>query len=309
MIPLFPKFTKLSLGHKPHIEKHISKHPPYSDFNFTSLISWGGDDTYISELNDNLVMKFKDYITNEPFYTFIGTNLVNSTIKILLEESKKNGLNPKLKLIPEAILKADPKILAEYHIEEDRDNFDYIYLLEESKEFKGNKYSEKRNFVNRFKRLYHTSHTVLDLTQPKVSKEMLDLFHLWQKQKKRSDEEVENELQAVKKVLCLAHDLHLLCIGIYTEGKLIAFSINEILADGYTMNLFEKADTTYQGIFPYLRSITAGYLLELGGKFLSHEQDLGIEGLRKSKMSYRPHCFLKKYTVSHKKSSNQPQTS
>lgn len=300
MLPVFPKFIKLSFEHKPYIEKHILKHPPYSDFNFTSLISWSGEETYLSELNGNLVIKFRDYITNEPFYTFIGVQKVNDTIKALLEESKKNGLHPKLKLIPEVVFKADSKILDQFEIEEDRDNFDYIYLLEEAKDFKGNKHRAKRNFINRFKKLYKSHHQLIDLSDPKIQKNILDLFYTWQKIKERGNEEVENELLAIKKILRFSKDLNLVCVGLYIDKKLVGFSINEILSDGYVMNLFEKADTTYQGIFPYLRHISALYLLELESKFLSHEQDLGIAGLRKSKMSYNPHFFLRKYTISQK---------
>lgn len=300
MIPKFPKFEKLTINHKEHIESHTAKHPPYSDFNFTSLLSWGGEDTYISQLNGNLVIKFKDYITNEPFYTFLGVNKVNETIKILLDESFKNGLHPRLKLIPEAALRANPKVLEEFEIQEDRDNFDYIYLLEEAKEFKGHKHRAKRNFVNRFRKLYKSSYKIIDLADPDIQKQILDLFEDWQILKGREKAEVENELLAIKKVLSFSKDLKLICVGVYIQGRLVGFSINEVLVDGYAMNLFEKADTNYQGIFPYLRQITAIYLLEIGSKFLSHEQDLGIEGLRKSKMSYRPHFFLKKYTIKRK---------
>ncbi|MDO8638300.1 MAG: phosphatidylglycerol lysyltransferase domain-containing protein, partial [Candidatus Daviesbacteria bacterium] len=218
------------------------------------------------------------------------------------EESEKNGLHPQLKLIPEVVLKAEPKILDEFHIEEDRDNFDYIYLLEEEKDYKGNKYRNKRNFTNRFKRLYSSSYKLIELVDPETQKQILDLFDHWQKLKEKENEEVKNELLAIRKMLDLANELKLICIGIYINKKLIAFSINELLLGGYAINLFEKADITYQGIFPYLRSITASYLLEQGGKFLNHEQDLGIEGLRKSKMSYNPQFFLKKYTISKKKS-------
>lgn len=300
MIPKFPKFVKLSISHKPHIEKHIAKFPPYSDFNFTSLISWGDEQIGISSLNGNLVIRFNDYVTNEPFYTFLGTNKINDTIKTLLEEASKNRLSAHLKLIPEAAIKADPEIFKKFHIEEDRDNFDYIYLLEEAREFKGKKHRDKRNFMNRFKKLYKSSHKIIDLSDPKIQKEVLDLFFHWQKLRGRKKADVENELSAVKKIFEFSKNLSLICIGIYINKKLVAFSINEVLSDGYSMNLFEKADITYQGIFPYLRHITSVYLLELGSKFLSHEQDLGIEGLRKSKMSYNPHFFLKKYTIKRK---------
>ena len=300
MIPTFPKFINLTFEHKPFIEKHISKHPPYSDFNFTSLLSWGNEDTAISELNGNLVIKFRDYLTNEPFYTFIGINKVNETIRVLLDESLKNNLHPKLKLIPEVILKADSKIVEQFQITEDRDNFDYIYLLEEAREFKGNIHRAKRNFINRFKRLYNSKHILLDLSDSSIQKQILDLFKHWQTLKGVTNQEVENELSAIKKLLLFAKDLNLVCIGVYVDNKLSGFSVNEVLTQGYAMNLFEKADTNYQGIFPYLRHISAVYLLDMGVKFLSHEQDLGIEGLRKSKMSYNPNFFLKKYTVAHR---------
>lgn len=301
MIPKFPQFISLSVKHRPHIEKHILRHPPYSDFNFTSLAAWGGEETYLSELNGNLVIRFRDYITKQPFYTFIGVNKINDTIRSLLDESCKNGLHPKLKLIPEAALKADPKVLESFEVTEDRDNFDYIYLLEEAKEFKGKKHRDKRNFINRFKKLYPSFYKRVDLADSKIQESILTLFHHWQKLKGINDDEIENELLALRRVLKFSKDLNLICIGIYINDNLSAFSINEVLIDGYAMNLFEKADTTYQGIYPYLRHITAIHLLELGSKFLSHEQDLGIEGLRKSKMSYNPHFFLKKYTITHKK--------
>ena len=299
MIPKFPKFEKLTIENKAHIESHTIKHPPYSDFNFTSLFSWGDEDTQLSTLNGNLVIKFKDYITNEPFYTFIGINKVHETIKILLDESVKNNIHPRLKLIPEAALKADPKILEQFDIQEDRDNFDYIYMLEEAREFKGKKHRDKRNFVNRFKKLYKSTHKIIHLDNPKIQKEILGLYFQWQKLK-GIKKIIGNELIAIKKIFEFSKNLSLICVGLYINKKLVGFSINEILTDGYSMNLFEKADTTYQGIFPYLRHISAIYLLDLGSKFLSHEQDLGIEGLRKSKMSYNPNFFLKKYTVKRK---------
>lgn len=300
MIPQFPQFIKLSFEHKPHIEKHILRHLPYSDFNFTSLLSWSGDETHISTLNGNLVLKFRDYLTNEPFYTFIGVHKVNDTIQTLLQESIKNNLHPKLKLIPEVVLKTDPKILNHFDIQEDRDNFDYIYQLEEMKELKGNKFGEKRHHINKFKKLYNSSYRLINLADAETQQAVLDLFHRWLNLKGREKKEAENELAAIKKIFQFAKDLKLVCIGLYIDGKLVGFSVNEMLTNGYAINFFEKADTNYQGIYPYLRQITANHLAELGCIYLSHEQDLGIEGLRKSKMSYHPHFFLKKYTISHK---------
>lgn len=298
--PTFPEFQSLDLDHKEHIEEFLHTLPPYSDFNFTSLLSWGDCETKLSKLNDNLVVKFKDYITDEPFYTFIGTNKVHRTIEELLEHSVEKNLFPKLKLIPEITLKRCPEVRDKFNVEEDRDNFDYIYLLEESKEFKGKKHRAKRNFLNRFRKLYHYSHKIVDLNNPQIQKEIFDLFEIWQDQKGADKTDTQNELTAIKKLCKFSKALNMIAVGLYIENRLVGFSINEPLPNGFAMNLFEKADTSFEGIFPYLRHIAAIYLSQMDCVFLSHEQDLGIEGLRKSKLSYHPKFFLKKYTISAK---------
>lgn len=302
MVPKFPEFAQLSFDHKEHLEKHLLSFPPYSDFNFTSLWSWSYDqDTYISDLNGNLVIKFKDYITNEPFYTFIGVSKVISTIKTLISESSKNNITPHLKLIPEFTLKTAPKLLKHFEVEEDRDNFDYIYLIQEAIEFRGNKFGAKRNFVNRFKKLYLSKSKPVDISDEDIQKQFLSLFNTWQKLQGKDPTEIKNELQAIKRLFEHSKQLNLLSIGIYIKRKLVGFSINEILLNGYAINLFEKADTQYAGIFSYLRQTTAQYLSKYGCNFLNHEQDLGIQGLRTSKMSYNPQFFLKKYVIRPKK--------
>lgn len=312
MIPKFPKFALLSIKHKEHLDNHTLPYPPYSDFNFTSLWSWTfRQGTYIAQLDGNLILKFKDYLTNEPFYTFIGTKKISKIIDILLNEAAKDGIPPILKLIPEVTVKAEPELIDRFDIQEDRDHFDYIYSIQEAIDLKGNRYGSKRNFVNRFKKLYESDHMLIDLSDPKTQKQILGLYQIWKSKSAKDPMEIKNELLAIKNLFKLAKNPSLVNIGIYIQHKLIGFSINEILSNGYAINLFEKADTDYKGVFSYLRHITAVYLSKYGGLFLNHEQDLGIPGLRKSKLSYSPKFFLKKYRITHKNQSltlNKPQS-
>lgn len=80
------------------------------------------------------------------------------------------------------------------------------------------------------------------------------------------------------------------------NGKIAAFTIGEgINSDTFCVHI-EKADTQYSGIYAginnlFARSAASGY------KYINREEDLGIEGLRKSKLSYRPAFLLDKYTV------------
>ncbi len=106
MLPEFPNFKKLELTDKEDVEKITSKFPPYSDFNFISMWSWDTKgEMRISQLNNNFVVRFTDYLTGEPFYSFLGDNKVNETAEALLELSKKEKVMPKLQLLPEESIK------------------------------------------------------------------------------------------------------------------------------------------------------------------------------------------------------------
>ena len=94
MIPEFPQFKPIELSDKQEVEKITSQYPPYSDFNFVSMWSWDiKGEMRLSMLNGNLVVKFNDYITGEPFYSFLGKNKLNETAEILLNLSKEEKLH------------------------------------------------------------------------------------------------------------------------------------------------------------------------------------------------------------------------
>jgi hypothetical protein len=55
----------------------------------------------------------------------------------------------------------------------------------------------------------------------------------------------------------------------------------------------EKALPVYEGIYSKINQCFAAHVCE-GYKYINREEDMGIEGLRKSKMSYNPVRLLKK---------------
>ena len=126
MIPNFPEYKKLSLDDKDEIENFVRKFPPYSDYNFTSLYCYNvNDKVEVSWLNDNLVVLFQDYTSDELFYSFLGDNLVTETTLTLLDYADGVGVKKELRLIPEctrAILNGTPEL----YTSEDANSFDYI---------------------------------------------------------------------------------------------------------------------------------------------------------------------------------------
>ncbi|MHB1330909.1 MAG: phosphatidylglycerol lysyltransferase domain-containing protein, partial [Minisyncoccota bacterium] len=87
-------------------------------------------------------------------------------------------------------------------------------------------------------------------------------------------------------------------VAVFLKDKIVAFCIDEILSDGYSIRHYMKADTTHKGIYSFLVSEDSKVLINRGSRYCNIEQDLGLRNLRQSKKSFNPYTFLKKYTVS-----------
>ncbi len=298
-IPIFPIFKSLEITDKSIIEEITGNHPPYSDYNFASLWSYNvSDDIVISRLNTNLVVRFRDYITNNPFYSFIGEIEVPDTVRTLLDYSQKQGLESVLKLVPEVNILAISNTAHQFTIQEDPDNFDYIYSTLELTELKGSKFGKKRNFIHKFTKEYaDASVSVLDLNNQAVHNDLIRLFHTWNTNKDRDPSESAHELTALKRLLSHASHFNLHVLGIHHSGSLIAFTIVEISQNGYGVFHFTKANTDYQGVYSMVYHTVAKQLHEKGVIHLNREQDLGISGLKKAKSEWNPTHQLKKYVI------------
>ncbi len=298
MIPLFPEFKDLELNDKEEFEGYTKKFEPYSDFNFISLWVYNTeDDTKISSLNNNLVIRFRDYITNEPFYTFLGINQSPDTAKILLEFSEKEGLKSELKLLPE-ICFSNLSEANGLQVTEDRDSFDYILSVEEIASLSGDKYHTHKNFVNQFHKNYVDYHiSEIDLLDSLIQEKVLNVFYTWETRRNKNRNDTEHELKAIKKLLYDANYFDLISLGVYDKEEMVGFIISSLEQMDYAISHFTKADTDYSGVFYFLYHNLAKILLEKGYKYLNNEQDMGIPGLRKSKEQWNPTHYLKKYII------------
>lgn len=317
MPPNFPQFRPLEIEDQAFIDKFFDElFPPYSDHTFSNLWTWNSQNqTQVSRLNNNLVIRLNDYVTNEPFLTFLGNKNIAETIEVLLSQGlvpePREGSNPirtLLKLVPHHCLVNDsidgPRadLLSRYQIDEDRDNFDYVYNLSDLAELKGNRYRGKRNFVNRFNKLYRWQTRPLDIREDETWRQMQTLYRLWSGRQTQKENDVENESKALSRLREISSRINLFCLGLFVEEKLVGYTINEIKQNYqgeiiFATNLFEHADLNFVGVFSLLMQQTAVELLKLDHKYLSHQQDLGLPGLRKSKQDLHPTFFLKKYSI------------
>ena len=299
MIPQFPNFKHVELTDREAVEAHTHRFDPYSDFNFTSLWAWDtSNERMISELNGNLVVRFTDYSTHEPFLSFLGENETEHTARTLIDYCKAEGLPTTLKLMPEVSVKdIHPSVLK---IEEDRDNFDYIYSIPKLASLKGGEYMSKRGRANKFRRDNpDVVVEAVDLDNVHAQKSILTVIERWERQKVDQNKayEIEHERTAITKLCQSAKSHDLTAIGVFHASEMLAFSIEEGLANRFAICHFWKANTARAGIFDFLMQQKAKHLDTLGLQLLNYEQDLGFASMRQAKSSYRVVHFLLKYTV------------
>ena len=301
MAPIFPHFKKLEQEDRPLIERITELYLPYSDFNFVSLYSWDThNNTHFSLLNDNLVIRMKNYGTNDEIFSFLGDKEIVSTLASLMQFIKEHHVSS-LSMIPETNIRNSPELHHRYLIEEDRDQYDYIYKISEMIAMEGHIYVKRRNRLRMFEKSYKAEVKELQIRDETTQQEIINLCNHWIEMKKKAEKYYdENEITAIKNCFKLANYENFICLGIYIDNKLAGFSLLEALPNHYCMFHFEKADHTYDGITEFIKVNTAKHLHAHGIHFMNSEQDLGIEGLRRQKLSYNPATFLKKYTIKEK---------
>ncbi|HVW66632.1 MAG TPA: phosphatidylglycerol lysyltransferase domain-containing protein [Candidatus Peribacteraceae bacterium] len=301
MIPKFPKFKKIEPTDKIDAEIFTQRLLPYSDFNFVSLWSWDiHGKVRLSELNGNLVVRFIDYLSGEPFYSFLGENKINETIDVLLKHSIDEGLPAELKLIPEdAALLADKE---KFEVREDRDNFDYVYSIEELKNMEGKKFQKKRNQISNFLKQYPDANAaILNLEDPKIYDSIISLYEKWITLKLSKEDSFEShEEMMLKRLLSATKHFKLLGVGIFVENKMIAFFLNELTESEHVIAHASKIDAEFIGVNSYLMKKNAEILYSFDKKLFNYEQDLGLQNLRDAKSRFRPTLFFKQYCLTYR---------
>ena len=183
---------------------------------------------------------------------------------------------------------------------EERDLFDYIYDGESIRTLAGKKNQKKRNHLNYFLKEYEDRYEY-KLLDKENFRECINMLKEWANNKEENDEfdeGMDDEFIGIKKIFDDYDKLRdeLKVAGVYVDGKLEAFTIGELLNPNMALVHIEKANFNIRGLYQY---INQQFILNEfpNVEFVNREEDLGIPGLRKAKLSYHPIRFVEKYTV------------
>lgn len=297
-LPAFPEFKSLRELDPTSIHSFSEKLQPYSDYIFSNIWSWNIDGSFkAAELDGNLVLFARDTSTKNFFISLHGTTNVPASLHKICDYLEEHAMQKTLMLIPEETAAlANP---TEFLIEEDRDFFDYIYSTQALMDLHGGKYKSKRHLVNQFT----SQHKNFTVTHEKLTPEMKlrVLKFISAENKKRSalgyTPFVEYEMAALEHFFLLPYSENIIVSILQIEDQFIGFCIDEIIFKKHALSHFFKVNTDYRGAYDVLNTTTAKFLFGIGIEYWNWVEDLGLEGLRQAKLSYRPSHFLKKYRI------------
>lgn len=182
----------------------------------------------------------------------------------------------------------------------ERDIFDYVYDGEILRTLKGRKNSKKRNHINYFLSEYEGrfEYRLLGKADFDDCRQLLDDWTVNKEENNNIEEGVDDERLGIEKLFAHYDEVcdRLKIAGIYIDGKLEAFTMGELLNNNMALIHIEKANPEIRGLYPYINQQFLVHEFP-DVEFVNREEDMGIEGLRKAKLSYHPCKFVEKYTV------------
>jgi len=201
-----------------------------------------------------------------------------------------------------AMTEADCRILEElypgaFRFHTDRKAFDYVYDINDLADLKGRKFQKKRNHLNRF-RENHPACQALPLDENTRVAAYCLLRH-WYETRLQADPHTDFHLEqvALDRAFAFQQQLGIEGMVLMENGEPLAFAMGSRLSNDTFDIHFEKAREDVDGAYAAINQAFARHLRERHPeiRWLNREDDLGIEGLRKAKLSYNPHHLIEKH--------------
>ena len=285
-LPAHPAFKPVGLEDQDTFREYFEREPSgVCELNFANIFMWkDSEHPRWTILNGSLCVLVEPDFEPPYFLPPVGGERVAETVAACLCHA------PRLSRVPEEFV---ARYGAGLKIEEDPGNFDYVYSRKELAELKGKKYDGKRNRIRKFESTFaHEYHALTRADVPGC----LRLLEDWFEEKSNGDPYMKSEKVAIVQALASLERLDLKGAVVKVGGRVEAFTMGGRLAADTALIPIEIANPGLVGLAQWInrefvRREWSSYA------FVNREQDMGIEGLRKAKLSYQPRRLLKKFNL------------
>ena len=288
-------FERLQLARRAEYEAYLRHAERGCGYSFVNQYLWGRQRAAF--LGGFLV--FLSQFDRRSVYPFpVGQGDIQLVLDAVIEDAHQRGIPCCIT----GMTSADCQLLEQlypgrFRIYNDRDGYDYVYAIDDLADLKGRKFQRKRNHVNRFYQ-QHPNCRVEPLAADNLEA-VQDMATAWYLRRQAQDPEGDYHLEQLALLRALSDPAKLEMDGlVLVEGqRILAFSMASRLS-GDTMDIhFEKAREDVDGAYAAINQAFAKYLREKYPeiRYLNREDDMGLEGLRKAKLSYYPAFLVEKY--------------
>lgn len=176
-----------------------------------------------------------------------------------------------------------------------RDGFDYLWDVNRLADLGGKRLHAKRNHIHNFDDRF-PDWMAEPITDGNVA-ECMAFEKAWLEKRGSTDALTAEESRAIGEALEHREELGLSGLLIRAKGQVVAFSLGGLITEACYDVMFEKADGDIRGAYSVINREMARMVRDRYPrvKWLNREDDLGLEGLRKAKLSYDPDFLLEKY--------------
>ena len=209
----------------------------------------------------------------------------------IYRDAKQRGIEAEFVMLTEAQKERLVEITGyEFSFTELSGDEDYIYTNYDLSVLPGKKFHAKRNHISKFERTYPDWR--FTIISEKNFDDALTVARLWCENNDIDYSEYE-EYSALKEVFDNYSLLQMHGAVLYVGDKPVAMTVGSRINQTTFDVSFEKALTEYDGVYAKINNEFAKTLI--GFEFINREEDMGLESLRKSKLSYHPAAILKRY--------------
>ena len=287
-------FQNLDVSRKAQYDALLRNSPERGcEYNFANLYLWGRQ--RMAFLGENVV--FFSQFNQKSVYLFpIGDDL-KKAVDGVIQDAAQRGIPCRLTgLTQEDCATLERLYPGRFRYHFDRDSFDYVYAIEDLAELKGRKYQKKRNHLNRFLQA-HPNQEIVPITDDNTP-QLEEMLRQWFADREAAvpHSDFHMEKAAIKKALRCRKELDMEGLLLLDQGQVLAMTLGSPLSNTTFDIHFEKALDIADGAYPAINWHFARYLREKypSLRWLNREDDLGLEGLRKAKMSYFPDHMVDK---------------
>lgn len=288
-------FQPLSLADRERYEPYLlSEEERGCEYSFANLYLWGRQRAAV--VADQLVL-FSQFNRRTVYPYPAGTGDKKAALDAIIHDADQRGIPCRITGLSQekiALIQQLYPDMFRFHC--DRDSYDYVYDINDLADLKGKKYQKKRNHFNRFRDTfpYYCVEPITEENLPAVR----DMAEQWYAQRLESDPQGDYHMErsALRKALGNLAGLNMDGLVLKDGDSVLAFTLGSRLSVNTFDIHFEKARWDIDGAYAVINCEFARYLRDKYPElaFLNREDDLGLEGLRKAKLSYYPHHLVEK---------------